>query len=276
MKINIFIHLIFVAACLSINAQQIQNIRFEQEGKKINIYYDLIGEAVDVYNVEIYCSYDGGNTWGKPLKHVTGDTGENIKSGINKFIIWDVLVDREYLTGEISFKITVANTIKTGTFIDSRDNKKYKWVRIGDKIWMAENLKYKSSGRSWCYNNNSFMCDEYGRLYSWQSAKTACPKGWHLPSKTEFEALLNYYGGRGKNNGDEIIIGGDSGFDALLGGWRDDNGSFLNVEIYAYFMSSTAGAANNVWSLGIHKRKAYIESKNYIRYSGFSVRCIKN
>jgi hypothetical protein len=30
----------------------------------------------------------------------------------------------------------------SGTFIDSRDNHEYKWVRLGDQIWMAENLAY--------------------------------------------------------------------------------------------------------------------------------------
>ena len=88
-------------------AQRIENIRAEQDGKKINIYYNITGaKSGQTFNVKLYCSTDGGHTWGSSLKYVTGEVGQNISGGYNKLIVWDVLGEREKLTGDrICFEI---------------------------------------------------------------------------------------------------------------------------------------------------------------------------
>ncbi|HPS72367.1 MAG TPA: FISUMP domain-containing protein [Bacteroidales bacterium] len=77
------------------------------------------------------------------------------------------------------------------TMTDYRDGKTYKTVTLGTQTWMIENLNYEIKG-STCYDNSSDNCSKYGRLYTWNQANKACPKGWHLPSFEEWDQLNNY------------------------------------------------------------------------------------
>ncbi|MDR0518115.1 MAG: hypothetical protein LBH25_13840, partial [Fibromonadaceae bacterium] len=106
---------------------------------------------------------------------------------------------------------TAAFAQQKGTFTDTRDKKAYKTVKIGEQTWMAENLNYNAKG-SKCYDNKDANCKKYGRLYSWETAKTACPSGWHLPTKEEWAKLQDFAGGSDTNL--KTKSGWDAGTDA--------------------------------------------------------------
>jgi uncharacterized protein (TIGR02145 family) len=273
-------------------AQQISNIQFAQVGKQVHIYYDLHGEGT--YNVKVHCSTNDGRTWGQPLQKVTGDVGANQQPGVNKEIIWDVLAEREKIAREIRFKIEAASG-NTGYFTDARDGQTYKWVKIGNQVWMAENLNY-NTGNSWCYDNVIANCNKYGRLYDWETAIRACPKGWHLPSDDEWKTLEMDFGmsqreaddadWRGTDEGKKLKStsgwynkskGSDKvGFSALPGGYRSSNGDFRDWGDGGYWWSATAGNSGIAWlrvlSYNIDRVFRTIDSKG----SGFSVRCVRD
>ena len=90
------------------------------------------------------------------------------------------------------------------TFTDPRDGKKYKSAKIGKQTWMAQNLDYHGEDGflGLCYGDEPKKkikkpenCKKYGRLYDWNEAIKACPKGWHLPSNKEWQTLVDFAGG---------------------------------------------------------------------------------
>ncbi len=184
------------------------------------------------------------------------------------------------------------------TFTDPRDGQVYKYVEIGNQTWMAENLNF-DVGNNWCYDNNPDNCDKYGRLYDWETARTACPSGWHLPNDLEWKVLegtvdSQYPVGHpmwdltlargldaGKNlkstsgwsengNGTDIF-----GFEALPAGIRSSDGSFQYLGKSTNWWSSPFFKSTNGWNRSLY----YLNDKS-IRYNfetgAVSVRCIKD
>lgn len=92
-----------------------------------------------------------------------------------------------------SCKTEIEDNCEYGLLTDIRDGKTYKTVKIGNQVWMAENLNFEVEN-SVCYNNSVDSCSKYGRLYTWDVAKGVCPSGWHLPDTSEWRTLYSAMG----------------------------------------------------------------------------------
>lgn len=165
-----------------------------------------------------------------------------------------------------------------GEVTDTRDGQAYKTTSIGSQTWLAQNMNYESVNSA-CYDNVADSCSKYGRLYTWNDAKLACPSGWHLPDTTEWYALLAEVGGMDSaavnlisKNGwprtanasasmDSIVSqidtaltsnvpkgwGGSDpyGFSALPAGSGMDNGGFIGVGGFTEFWLATEYLVNS-------------------------------
>ena len=136
------------------------------------------------------------------------------------------------MTSSSSSQDTTYNAEKN-TLTDTRDGQVYRTVTIGDQVWMAENLNYKTDN-SFCYDDSSKYCDKYGRLYIWDAAMNACPEGWRLPDETDFVNLIKAVGGE-KDAGTKL---------KSTSGWNDDDGKSGNGTDSFGFSALPAGIGN--------------------------------
>lgn len=187
-------------------------------------------------------------------------------------------------------------TPDTDTFTDTRDNKTYKTVKIGNQTWMAENLSYDIGIDCWAYNNNENYVDTYGRLYHWEAAKAACPTGWHLPTDDEWKKLEMAIGmslseadktlWRGTNEGTKLKTTSgwynnengtdDFYFSALPGGFRNTVGDFVAFNYEGRWWSATE--VNDKWAYNRAIRHNYTQvwRTNPLKGYGYSVRCVRD
>ena len=194
-----------------------------------------------------------------------------------------------YVTPSSSSTYTEPNPVSM-VMTDPRDGQEYKAVTIGTQTWMAQNLNYETVD-SYCYDDDVSKCALNGRLYLWSAATSACPSGWHLPTRAEFETLINAAGGdtqastalRSTTGWSEVNGRDIYGFSALPAGKRNKGGGMLgpaysSERSEAYFWSSTESGVNAY----------YLELRYFFygigevllldndEYEGFSVRCVLN
>ncbi len=202
---------------------------------------------------------------------------------------------------------------KTGTFKDTRDGKVYKTTKIGDQVWMAENLnaitfrngdtipevrsseEWEKAGKegrpAWCYmSNDTAKSKKFGKLYNWWAVKDPrglAPKGWHVPDDKEWTELWNVIsvdkepgkelkdtcGWRGDHNGTNKY-----GFAGRPGGLRFSYGPFDYVGIQGDWWSTTRVESGSAIAHVIDRTENQDTfSSTFLNVGdGCSVRCIKD
>jgi len=168
--------------------------------------------------------------------------------------------------------------------IDNRDFQEYKITQIGDQVWMAQNLNYRTAS-SWCYEDKGANCAKFGRLYTWEDAMTACPKGWHLPSRAEWKTLIDYLGGQSeagikmksqsdweKNPGNNI-----SEFNGMPAGYRTSGEFFVSILEETYWWSATESSEEDAISTTLSSVNNVIQNHIPIsKTAANSCRCVKD
>ena len=211
--------------------------------------------------------------------------------------------------------------IDYGEFTDVRDGQIYKTVKIGSQIWMAENLNYApvdvaSMGEgawSGCYDNENANCSLYGRLYTWKVAmgnadcaggkecnpsgtiQGVCPNGWHLPSKEEWQELLEPLAtsidsnedGEAEYNGAGVVLESvegwrsgspemnSTGFSALSGGFYICDDDFTHNDFGVGFLTSS-GEDGYYYYLSLNEISNTVHLYYTDFYVAYSVRCVQD
>lgn len=190
-------------------------------------------------------------------------------------------------------------------FIDKRDQRRYKTIKINGDTWMAENLNsskfrngdlipeaksnndwlnfIKNKKPAWCYyNNNPANGIKYGKLYNWYAVndpRGLAPEGYHVSTKKDWENLENYFVNRdsvgfylkSKSDWQKSIIsignGNDLiGFTAIAGGYRSMDGDF-NLTLGGTF-KTMIGVEGRWWTSSIDEK--YINMAARASLSNFS------
>lgn len=201
-------------------------------------------------------------------------------------------------SGDNSAAVVDPSSVIQTVITDERDGHTYRVVKIGDQVWMAENMRLEYDvgfASTRCFTGHENPCSRYGMLYTWKAAadyglvysnasedcavevpkecttgkqiRGICPLGWHLPDTTEWETLINSVGGTKNINAlrskvDWGINGTDDyGFTALPGA-----SAYYDDGTYIASFGPTADFWTKVQDLGIRIRN-YDPEKAY--YPGY-------
>ena len=206
--------------------------------------------------------------------------------------------------------ILTTNSFADEILFDERDGQSYKTVKIGNQVWMAENLNigtiisstqagYQMSDNDvierFCWENEVGNCDgengvmKRGGFYEWKEAiqfwdgqptlpvQGICPPNWHIPSLEEWNILFNNYSSKA-DAAKALLFDGDSGFAALLTGYRCTmtggfRASAMTDEFKTYFVVANEVDAENIPVLEFATNNISIPF-SYSKSLGFCVRCI--
>jgi len=176
----------------------------------------------------------------------------------------------------------------------------YPTIRIGNQIWMQENLKstiYSDGTPIPNTASKSFKSKNYGLLYTWEAAiknsttekpQGACPTGWHIPNNLDWITLESTLA-QPLRNGDMMKAYGNehwltenltadnsSGFSAIPAGMYDGT-QLIESGMKTYFWSSSSYSKTYAWIRSLSAEEAILKTQSDgDKTKGFSIRCIKN
>jgi uncharacterized protein (TIGR02145 family) len=312
---SVIIMTAFCVSCDKNNLPEVQTLSYEfVTMDSVLLTGEATGEADDTVTSRGFC-------WATHATPTVSDhfSENGMGSGVFSARIGSLEIGQEYhfrsyavnvagmsYGGILSFRFEFP--VVSGTLTDVRDNKVYKTVVIGKQTWMAENLAYMPILFGTDMQSSPFyavpmfgthdgvLADAkaspnyvtYGVLYNYPAAVSACPQGWHLPAKEEFEVLLSYVGSLGYKkmkstthwtpygNGDNSI-----GWNAYPAGTSIGYpGNYTDFGAGTSYWTATTRETEwfpVAWKMNLSfmDRPPYIDEGNSSAVA-FSVRCIKD
>lgn len=221
------------------------------------------------------------------------------------------------------FRVKAINNLGTGygadkTFltggntVTDYEGNVYQTVRIGNQVWMKENLRTTTFNDgstipnttdpviwgalitpAYCWLNNDVTTNKntYGALYNWYAVNTGklCPLEWHVPTDSEWTLLTSYLGGESDAGGKlkesgtvhwaspNIGATNETTFSGLPGGRRYNDGKFDSPIGYGgMWWSTTEYSSTFVWFRGLVNNSASLLTGYHFKSIGFSVRCLRD
>jgi uncharacterized protein (TIGR02145 family) len=197
------------------------------------------------------------------------------------------------------------------SFVFLSNAEKYKTVKIGDQVWMLENLNVdhfrngeaihhavtadewvragKEGKAAWCYyENKQENAARYGKLYNWYAVtdpRGLAPQGFRVSTDADWRVVTDFLGGEDaagtkmKSPTGWLADGNgtnESGFGGLPGGSRNLYGEFQYGHQTAYWWTSTAQDRELAWYRVIDQSPYYVYRTNYSKANGLSVRCVED
>ena len=199
------------------------------------------------------------------------------------------------------------NYVPTNTLIDTRDNSTYIVSKLADgKCWMTQNLRIAGktltpadsdvtsnytipasnlSGFN-TYDVSRAYVNSDGGFYNWYTATAGtgtqslstdgynttvsiCPKGWRLPASgnnnSDFQTLYNNYNSSSALRSSPVNL--------TLSGYAGSS-SMYNQGSLGYYWSSTVYSSSYAYFLSLNSSDVVYPSNHYLKYYGFSVRCV--
>ena len=192
------------------------------------------------------------------------------------------------------------NTVIIGTQVWMLENLKTTRYNNGDLIGTTGSPTLNISSEinpkyQWAYNGDDNNVAVYGRLYSWYAfidSRGIFPIGWHAPTYNEFVKLFMLIG---SGDDHQFTAGGamkevgtnhwlspnygannNSGFTALPGGRRNEDGKYGYLGKAAYFWMSDIPENNYGFGYSIWYDRGMVDNGGENKIRGLSVRCLKD
>lgn len=198
---------------------------------------------------------------------------------------------------------------KNEEIVEDVDGNEYHTTRIGKQTWMVENLRVSrfkngdsieelKSSKDWkkvnqagysFYNNDVDFVKDYGFLYNYnclQDKRGIAPEGWRIPTEEDLRQLESFINSDSigfflKEKGNQHWLASDAvgnnatGFNALPGGYRDENGNFYMLKSNGYYWTTNGTFEFYNWSDRMFQVFADVRRDSVFRRYGFSIKCIK-